>query len=233
LLTVNLPYLERFFIENVPNYYTKQLFGAIIDNEHFPSLKICRFSGEFDYLFDGDEEYQLSNNTIRSLTLDKLCGWDFHFLFNRFPNLRRLETSVTNATINPLYPIVQHTSLEKLRLTVEDPLNDLNVILPYAPLLKQLRITGKIGEKTVLLYFEALAKVLRSETKDLQQFDCELYFHSWSIQASILVIQRLHPLFKEIQCHRGSNINRCYTTDLNEYPRNSKYSCKYKSLVFF
>ena len=229
MLSINLPYLERLSIKNVSDYIMKQLFEIIIANEHFPSLKVCQFSGEFYYLSNGDEVYQSPNNTIRTLALDRLIRSDLGFLLNLLPNLRRLETSLIEPTTNTLYPIVQHTSLEKLCLTVENPLNDLKVILPCTPLLKQLRIIGKIGEKTVLSYFKALAIFFHSEAKNLQRFDCELYFHAWNIQASIVAIQQLHPLFKDIQCHRGSNINRCYTTDLTEYPRHSKYSCKYKS----
>ncbi len=202
----------------------KQLFGAIIDNEHFPSLKVCQFSGEFYHLLEGDEDYLSSNNTIRTLTLNKLVGSQLSLLFNHLPNLRRLETNLILPINNSLHPIVHQNSLEKLRLTVKDPLNDVKIILPYTPSLKQLRITGKVGEDTVLSYFETLAKILRSEAKALQQFDCELYFHAWSIQVDVRVIQQLHPLFKKIKCHLGSNVNQCYTTDLNEYPVYSEYS---------
>ncbi len=195
-------------------------------------MKVCQFSGEFYFLLGADEDYQSSNNTIRTLILSKLIGSELSLLLNLLPNLRRLETNLIGLTIEQLHLNVYHTSLEKLRLTVTDPLNDLKTILPYTPLLKQLRITGKITENMVLLYFEALAKIFRSEVKNLRQFDCELYFHAWATQVDILVIQQLHPLFKKIQCHRGSNINRCYTTDLREYPRDSEYSCEYNSSFF-
>jgi hypothetical protein len=229
---VNLPCLERLSIENAPYSFARQLFRAIIDNEHFPSLKVCQFSGDFYQLVAADNDHQSPNNTIRTLTLNKLVGSQLSLLLNLLPNLRRLETNLTELTIDPLHMNVHHTSLELLRLTVEDPLNDLQIILQYAPLLKKLRVTGKINEDTVSLYFKALAKILRSEAKNLQQFDCELYFHAWADQTNILVIQQLHPLFKKIQCHQGNNINQCYTTDLSEYPRYSEYSCEYNSSLF-
>ncbi len=195
-------------------------------------MKVCQFSGEFYHLLEAEEDYQSPNNTIRTLTLNKLVGSQLSLLLNLLPNLRRLETNLVELTTDPLHLNAHHTSLEKLRLTVEDPLNDVKIILPYTPLLKQLRVTGKITENMVLLYFKELAKILRSEAKNLRQFDCELYFHAWDDQANVRVIQQLHPLFKKIQCHLGSNINQCYTTDLSEYPPYSEYSREYNSSFF-
>jgi hypothetical protein len=73
-----------------------------------------------------------------------------------------------------------------------------------------------------------LIKIFRSYTPNLQKFNCELYFHAWDDEDDIIDIQQLHPLFKIIQCHSGSGVNRCYATDLPEYPPYSEYSCKYR-----
>ncbi len=124
---------------------------------------------------------------------------------------------------------MHHTSLEYLRLVLEDPFDDLEKILQCTPNLKQLRVTGKITEDSALIYFEKLAKIFRSQAHNVRKFDCELYFHAWNAEVDVIVIQQLHSLFKKIECHQGNSINQCYATDLTEYPPFSDYSCEYKS----
>lgn len=178
------------------------------------------------------EDYQSPNQTIRTLILDKWVGSQFGSLLNLLPNLRRFETKFSESINESLNLNVQYILLEHLRLTLKDPLNDLETMLQYTPNLKQLRVTGKITEDSALMHFEKLAKMFRSQTHNLRQFDCELYFHAWTDQVDIIVIQQLHPLFKKIQCHLGEDINQCYTTDLTEYPPFSEYSCEYRSFFY-
>jgi len=179
-----------------------------------------------------DIDYQSPNNTIRTLILNRWIGSQLGPLLHLLPNLRRFETKFLEPMNEPLNLNTHSTLLEQLRLTLEDPFDNLENILQYTPNLKQLRVTGKINEDFALMYFEKLAKLFRSKTPNLQQFDCELYFHAWTDQVDIIVIQQLHPLFKKIQCHLGNSINQCYTTDLTEYPSFSEYSCEYRSVFF-
>lgn len=224
LLTVQLPYLERFSIDEVPHYYAKQLFQMLIDNEHYPSLKVCRFSGQYPHILFDKSDCQIQNTTIRSLILSRCSELQFNRILTLLPNLRRLETDIHTPRFDPLDLHLQHHSLEYLRITLGDLLSDLQIILPHVPNLKRLRIKGKITEDTVLKYFQPLAHLLRLVASNLQEFHCELYFHASIPQISIDAIQQLHPLFKNIQRHLGSNINQCYTTDLDEYPYFSEYS---------
>jgi len=175
------------------------------------------------------EDCQSPNHTIRTLTLTSSVGSQFGSLLNLLSNLRRFETKFSESINKSLNLNVQHTLLEHLRLTLKDPLNDLEIMLQYTPNLKQLRVKGKITEDSALMHFEKLAKLFRSQTPNLRQFDCELYFHASTDQVDIIVIQQLHLLFKKIQCHLGEDINQCYTTDLTEYPHFSEYSCEYRS----
>ena len=219
----------------MPNWHAKELFQMILFTEHFPSLKFCQFSGEFGSLLELDPDNQIVNGTIRTLILSQTSRSELKQILCLLPQLHRCETSIVNdlystflQQTNPSsnFDIPFQTSLEHLCLTVHDPYEDLENILAYTSHLKQLRITGRILENSVFIYFEKLAKLFRCSARDLHTFDCELYFHAQNQQADIVVIQQLHPLFKTIHCHRGPNINQCYTTDLTEYPKYSEYSRK-------
>lgn len=170
----------------------------------------------------------MPNNTIRTLFLSTWYGAQLGSLFNHLPNLHRFEANI-DGSIDWLSKIDKsHMSLTDVRVTLNDPLNDLDKMLHYMPNLRRLRIRGKINGNSVFEYFEKLATIIRSHTITLQRFDCELYFHSWYNQDNIIVIQQLHPLFKKIQCLLGKGINQCYATDLIEYPFYSEYTCKYR-----
>ena len=223
-----MQHLERISINNVPHYFRKELLLVVLDHEHFPSLKFCQFTGEFYSAFEIDNNCQLPNNTIRALILSKWYGFQLGTLFNLLPNLHRFEANFDEPFNRSLNLNTPHTSLTVLRVTLSDPLNDLDGALQYTPHLKRLRVKGKINGDSVLEHFEKLSKIIHSHTHVLQYFDCELYFHSWNDQVDITVIQQLHPLFKKIQCLSGANINRCYTTDLTEYPLYSEYAREYR-----
>ncbi|CAF3865402.1 unnamed protein product [Rotaria sordida] len=224
VFSIKLQHLERISIDNVPHDFRKELLLVILDNEHFPSLKICQFTGEFYSCFEIDDHCQLPNNTIRALILSQWYGYQLGPLFNLLPNLHRFETNFDEPFSRSLNLNMPHISLTDLRVTLNDLLNDLDEMLQYTPYLKRLRVKGKISKGSVLEHFEKLAKIIHSHTHILQRFDCELYFHSWNDQVDIIVIQQLHPLFKQIQCLLGKNINRCYATDLTEYPPDSEYA---------
>ena len=213
----------------MPHYYAKQLFQTLIDNEHYPSLKVCRFSGQYPSILFDKSDCQTQNTTIHSLILSRCSELQFNRVLTLLPNLRRLETNIHTPEFDPPDLHLEHHSLEYLRVTIDDLLSDLQIILSHVPNLKRLRIKGKIDEDTVLECFKPLAHLLRSVVSNLQEFHCELYFHAWNPQISIDVIQQLHPLFKKIQRHLGSGINQCYTTDLDEYPHFSEYSRQYRT----
>jgi hypothetical protein len=228
VLTVTVPHLERFSIDNILHFHEKELLLTILNSDHFPSLKTCQFSGKFYHVSEFSDHRQLPNNTIRTVILNRWEGSQLGPLLDLLPNLRRFETNFLEP-INELTNFNKpHMSLSYLRVTLKDPLNDLSQILPHTTNLKQLRVTGKINEDSVLEYFEKLAKILRSHIPCLQQFDCELYLHAWNDQVDTITIQQLHSLFRMIQCYLGRDINQCYTTDLTEYPYSSEYACEYR-----
>jgi hypothetical protein len=172
------------------------------------------------------------NNTIRTLILSRWEGSQLGLLLNLIPNLRRFEATFPEALSGSLDLNSSHIPLEYLRMTLKVPSNDLEKMLPYMSNLKQLRVTGMITEDSILEHFEKLAKIFRSHVPNLQHFDCELYFHAWDEQVDVIAVQQLHPLFKTIQCHFGSNINQCYATDLSEYPPYSEYARKYRTFLY-
>ncbi|CAF3466402.1 unnamed protein product [Rotaria socialis] len=224
VLTANLPDLQRFSIDNVPNYYGKELLITILDSERFPSLTLCQFSGEFYYMLELNEHYTSPNSKIRTLILNRWDGSSLCSLLNLLPNLRRFETNFLESISKSLKFNMHYITLENLRITLNDPSNDLEKILSCMPNLKYLRVKGKIPDGSVLECFEKMAKTVGTYSSNLQKFDCELYFHAWIGQVDILVIQKLHPLFKMIECHFGKLINQCYATDLTEYPIFNEYA---------
>jgi hypothetical protein len=170
----------------------------------------------------------LPNNTIRVLVLSRWYGSQLAPLFNLLPNLHRFETNFDESINWSLKSDTSHLSLADLRVTLKDPLNDLDEMLLHMPNLKRLRVKGKINEDSVFEYFEKFIQILHFHVPILQRYDCELYYRSWNDQVDVIVIQQLNPLFNKIQCFLENIINRCYTTDLTEYPSISDYTCKYR-----
>jgi hypothetical protein len=170
------------------------------------------------------------NNTVRILVLGVCQVPEIDWLLDLLPNLHRFEMIFQNPIDVSQTLSTPHMSITHLRVTLEDPSDDLNELLRYMPNMKVLNVTGKINDdSTALKDFEKLAEIFRTYTPGLQRFDCELYFHAWNAQVDILVIQQLHPLFKMIQCHLGKSINQCYATNLTKYPFFSIYTCEYRS----
>ncbi|CAF3629291.1 unnamed protein product [Rotaria sp. Silwood1] len=217
VLTANLPCLERFSICHLPFLVENKFIHDILDSKHFPSLKICRFSGNYYYIIIPNKQYQSLNLTIRTLILNFLNQSGLVSLLNSLPNLRRLETTFPVSIRESENFNLSHISLEQLRIGLVDPSNDLEKILPYMPNLKQLRVTGNINEQSILEHFQKLTKIFCIYTPHLEKFDCELYYYGSSKQVDILIIQQLHSLFTRIHCHSGNDFEQCYTTDLTEF----------------
>ncbi|CAF3506383.1 unnamed protein product [Rotaria sp. Silwood1] len=226
--TVNLPYLERFALCNVPYSFGKILLSSIFDSQHFPSLKVCQFSGKFYYMLNFNKRYQSQNCTIRTLMLSKWNASMMGSLLNFLPNLRRFETRFSESINKSLNFNMYHISLEHLHITLVDPSNDLEKILPHIPNLKQLCVIGKISEHSILKHFEKLSKVLQAHTPGLQKFDCELYCYATNDQVDTLIIQQLHSLFQLIKCHLGRFASQCYATNLTTHTTLEEFACKYR-----
>ncbi|CAF1130442.1 unnamed protein product [Rotaria sordida] len=230
ILTAKLPCLEQFSICNLPFLVENKFLHGVLDDKHFPSLKMCQFSGSYCYILIPNKQYQSLNLTIRTLVLNFLNQSGLISLLNILPNLRRLETSFPVSIRESENFNLNHISLEQLRIGLVDPSNDLEKILPYIPNLKQLRVTGKINEQSILEHFQKLTKMFCMYTSNLEKFDCELYHYGCNKQIDIFIIQQLHPLFKMIQCHSGNNFEQCYTTDLMEFPISKLITCEFRPI---
>ncbi|CAF1207224.1 unnamed protein product [Adineta steineri] len=223
IVKINLPNLKRLAVENIEYHPGEHSVQAIFNGERFPSLKICQL--EFNDVADLKliHNESLRNNVLRSLVLNK-CNWaEFGTLLHQLTNLRRLETSFKEPGLTMVNVAQPHLSIHHLKVTLQDPLDDLKKILKSTPNLTRLRIRGKLGRKDVPDYFKEMARFLPTLTSRLQHFDCELYCISSSSHGKESVIRQFHPLFKSVQCLFGRGDNRCYATDITIYPTNNEY----------
>ncbi|CAF3506399.1 unnamed protein product [Rotaria sp. Silwood1] len=232
ILTVELPYLERFFFFGDISCCGDEILHSVLDTKHFPSLKVCQFSDSIHHTQEFHKQYRLPNNTIRTLIHHISNVSTLGPLLHLLPNLRRLETSFAQCVNQSLNFDTCHISLKHLRISLVNPSNDLEKILPYMPNLKQLRVTGIIREQSILEHFKRLNNIVRIHTPILEKFDCELYCDQMNDQVNILIIQQLHPFFNMIQHHKerfleknclGNHHKYCYATDLTKYSISKEY----------
>ncbi|CAF1086391.1 unnamed protein product [Rotaria sordida] len=231
VLTVRLPYLEQFSICSVPYAFGNVLLPHILDSNNFPSLKVLHFSGKRYYMLDIHMHNKTPNSTIRTLILHRWSGSMLVPLLNLLPNLRRLKMIFSESVNESMNFNMYQMSLTHLRISVLNPSNSLEKILPYMPNLKQLHITGMIREQSILEHFTKLTNILHIHTPDLQKFDCELFCNGMNDHIDILIIQQLHPLFKPIQRHLGDYPYQCFATNLTKYSHLKEYACEYIEFI--
>ncbi|CAF3732731.1 unnamed protein product [Rotaria sordida] len=224
VLTVRLPYLEQFSICSVPYAFGNVLLPHILDSNNFPSLKVLHFSGKRYYMLDVHMHNKTPNSTIRTLILHRWSGSMLVPLLNLLPNLRRLKMIFSESVNESMNFNMYQMSLTHLRISVLNPSNSLEKILPYMPNLKQLSVTGMIREQSILEHFTKLTNILHIHTPDLQKFDCELFCNGMNDHIDIFIIQQLHPLFKPIQRHLGDYPYQCFATNLTEYSHLKEYA---------
>ncbi|CAF1347234.1 unnamed protein product [Adineta steineri] len=233
MTTLTLPYLERLSFYNATPDLQKLLLDTILRGVHFPSLKICQLKLKYTHNLRFDATYPLPNITVRSLTINNKWSWhEFEFLLYRLPHLRRLETNLSG-----LYPVSvtfinPHSSIKHLRITLDNPSDDLKTLLKLTPNLVRLRIRGSLRGTDVFKGFEKIARVLSDLVPDLQYFDCELYRHSYEDDKA-MTIQWLHRLYRDVQRLCGQGLNQCYATDINTYPTPNEYECEYFDKTIF
>ncbi|CAF2913365.1 unnamed protein product [Rotaria sp. Silwood2] len=151
-----MPCLERFSFFGDISCRGDSILHSIFDTKHFPSLKVCQFSDRIHHTVEFHKHYQSPNNTIRTLILHISNISTLGPLLNLLPNLRRFETSLVQCANELLNFNTCHISLKHLRISLVNPSNDLEKILPHMPNLKQLRVTGIIRERLILEHFEKL-----------------------------------------------------------------------------
>ncbi|CAF1192410.1 unnamed protein product [Adineta steineri] len=227
MTTLTLPYLERLSVHNATLELQKLLLATIFRGEHFPSLKICQLKLKPTHDLKLCNTNRLPNNTVRSLTINSKWSWhEFEFLLNQLPHLRRLEINLSELYSVSVTSIHPRSSIKNLRITLNDPLNDLKKLLKLTPNLVRLRIRGSFGSSSALEHFNEIAKVLSDLVPGLKYFDCELYSYSWE-GSNVQNIRWLHRLYKDVQCLWGQHRNQCYATDINTYPTPNEYECEY------
>ncbi|CAF3866642.1 unnamed protein product [Rotaria magnacalcarata] len=222
---IRLLSLERLSIENVTYDLQTSLLDVISQGEHFPSLKTCQIKSRHRYNLENNYSKSLPSNALRSLAIDTWHWSKLDRLLHQLPNLRRFETNFGesyNSTINYIQP---HLLIRHLKITLNDPLHDLEKFLKWTPNLTRLRIRGKIRDNDVLKHFEKMAEFLPMIVPRLQHFDCELYCYTNDNEARELIIRQLHPIFRKIRCLSGRAQNKCYATDIMIYPVDNEYEC--------
>jgi hypothetical protein len=173
------------------------------------------------------------NNALRSLAIDKWNWFDLGSLLHQLPNLCRFETNFEESCTLMINYIQPHLSIKHLRVTLSDPLHDLEKLLKFTPNLAQLRVRGNLGRSLVINYFEKMAEYFPTVVPLLQNFDCELYCYSYNAQENQFIIQQLHPLFNRVRCLFGRGHNECYATDIRIYPVNNEYEGEHFIMTLF
>ncbi|CAF1476540.1 unnamed protein product [Adineta steineri] len=227
MTTLTLCCLERLSVHNTTPNLQKLLLDTILRGVHFPSLKICQLKLKPTHDLELCNTNRLPNNTVRSLTINNKWSWhEFEFLLYRLPHLRRLEANLSRLYSVSVTSINPHSSIKHLRITLDNPSDDLKTLLKLTPNLVRLRIRGSLKNISVFTHFEKTAQALSDLVPHLQYFDCELYSYSYEDDKA-LTIQCLHPLYRDIQRLCGQSFNQCYATDINTYPTPNEYECEY------
>ncbi|CAF2455034.1 unnamed protein product [Rotaria sp. Silwood2] len=224
---IRLLRLQRLSIENVMHDLQAPLLDAIFRGEHFPLLEICQIKLRYHYNLENNDSESLLNNVLRSLAINTWNWSKLGWLLHQLPNLRRFETNFAESYDSMINYIQPHLLIRHLKVTLNDPLYDLEKFLKWTPNLTRLRIRGKIRDNDVLKHFEKMAEFLPMIVPHLQYFDCELYCYTDDNEAHDLIIRQLHPLFNKIRCLLGRAQNKCYATDIMIYPLDNEYECEY------
>jgi hypothetical protein len=178
------------------------------------------------YNLEVNDSESSPNNALRSLGIDKWHWSKLGYLLHQLPNLRRFETNFEKSyepTVNYVQP---HLLIRHLKITLGDPLHDLETLLKWTPNLTRLRVRGNIERTDALENFAKMAQFLPVLVPHLQHFACELYCYSYDNEAYELNVQQLHPLFSKIRCLIGRDQNKCYATDIMIYPVGNEYECE-------
>lgn len=202
------------------------LLYATFRDGHFPLLKKCQLKLRDDYNFEINDSETSANSLLRSLAIDKWHWSKLGFLLHRLPNLRRFETNFEKSCESTIHCIQPHLLLKHLKITLDDPLHDVEKLLKWTPNLTRLRVRGNISSDDVLKYFEKMAQFLPTLVPHLQYFDCEIYCYFSGNEGYELIIQQLHPLFRKIRCLFGRDQYKCYATDIVTYPFGNEYHCE-------
>ncbi|CAF4441827.1 unnamed protein product [Rotaria socialis] len=223
---IRLLRLEWLSIENVTYDLRTPLLDVISRGEHFPSLKTCQIKSRHHYNLENNDSKSLPNNALRSLAIDTWHWSQLDWLLHQLPNLRRFETNFGKSYDSMIHYVQPHLLITYLKITLNDPLHDLETFLKWTPNLTRLRIRGKIRGNDVLKHFEKMAEFLSILVPRLQHFDCELYCYTNDNEAHELIIRQLHPIFSKIRCLSGRAQNKCYATDIMIYPVDNEYECE-------
>ncbi|UJR12707.1 hypothetical protein I4U23_016881 [Adineta vaga] len=164
-----------------------------------------------------DDNNSLPNNIVRSLTINKWSWHELRSLLYQLPHLCRLDTHFAEPYPLSVTSIDPHLSIKHLRITLNNPSDDLATLLKLTPNLVRLRIRGSLGNISVLKHLNKIAEMLFDLVPHLQYFHCELYCYS-NEDDNELNIRSIHRLFEGVRCLYGSAQNRCYATDITPYP---------------
>ncbi|CAF1557280.1 unnamed protein product, partial [Adineta ricciae] len=107
--------------------------------------------------------------------------------------IRKINFEELFITINDY--IQPHANLQYLRITLDDPINNLEKLIKYTSNLFRLYLCGNLISDDILNDFKTMAQYLSVFTPHLQQ----------------------------IQYFDGGFGNHCYATDLDIYPHDNKY----------
>jgi len=206
------------------------LLYAIFRAEHFPLLEICQLKLRYHYNLEINDSESSSNNALRSLAIDKWEWSKLGCLLHQLPNLHRFETKFEKSYESMIQYVQPHLLIKHLKITLDDPLHDLEKVLKWTPNLIRLRVRGNISSNDVFKYFEKMVEFLPTLVPHLQHFDCELYCYSCGNPTYELIIQQLHPFFSKIRCLLGRDQNKCYATDIMIYPVDNEYECEYSRM---
>ena len=85
-----------------------------------------------------------TNNKLRCFFVDRWHWHDLGPLFNQLPNLCRFETNFEKNYANMIRSIKTHLMIKHLRVTLDDPLHDLERLIQWTPNLNRLRVQGNL-----------------------------------------------------------------------------------------
>ena len=101
------------------------LLDAIVEGEHFPSLKVCQLQLRQIYNLELQNHQLPPTNALRSLALEKWNLYNLGALLSATPNLRRLEASFEGSSQVEDNSPQAHFLLTHVRVTLDQPLGDL------------------------------------------------------------------------------------------------------------
>ncbi|CAF1536706.1 unnamed protein product [Adineta ricciae] len=233
IIETNLSCLERLTIHNVAHDLQTPLLDILFHGEHFPSLTICylELKSYYNLTLNDAQSSSATNNKLRCFFVDRWKWNDLGSLFNQLPNLCRFETTFEKNYANVIRSIKPHLTIKHLRVTLDDPLHDLERLIQRTPNLNRLRVRGNLRRNPVIEYFEKLAEFLPSVVPLLQRFDCEIYCCSLDSEGNEFIIQQFHTFFKNIRYFSRQDQNQCYTTDMKTYLFDNKYEGKYFIMI--